>query len=79
MSRPQRFPFKVEFWTTPGQVRGLELLCSDGLTDKASHLRQAVQMYLRHFGISSAPPQPAQPNGQHQEGQQNGLHPSANY
>jgi hypothetical protein len=66
MSRPQRFPNKIEFWTTDGQLRGLELLCADGLTDKASHLRQAVALYLRHFGISSAP-QPAQPNGQHQE------------
>jgi hypothetical protein len=66
MSRPQRFPNKIEFWTTDGQLRGLELLCSDGLTDKASHLRQAVQMYLRACGIIAAP-QPAQPNGHHQE------------
>jgi hypothetical protein len=70
MSRPQRFPNKIEFYTNDAQLRGLELLCADGLSDKASHLRQAVQMYLRHFGITSAP-QPAQPNGstyhQHQE------------
>jgi hypothetical protein len=63
MSRPQRFPNKIEFRTTDGQLRGLELLCADGLTDKASHLRQAVALYLRHFGIA---PQPA-PNGQHHQ------------
>jgi hypothetical protein len=66
MARPQRFPNKVEFWTNDQQLRGLELLCADGLTDKASHLRQALAMYLRHFGITSAP-RPPQANGQHQE------------
>jgi hypothetical protein len=70
MSRPQKFGFKFEFWSTEQQMRGLELLCADGLSDKATHLRQALAMYLRHFGISSAP-QPTQPNGgnyqQHQE------------
>jgi hypothetical protein len=64
MGRPQRFPFKLEFWTTPEQLQGIELLCSDGLTYKAGHLRQAVQMYLRHFGINPAP-RPAAPNGAH--------------
>jgi hypothetical protein len=60
MRRPQRFPFKLEFWTTPEQLAGIELLCSDGLTDKAGHLRQALAMYLRHFGIKPAPrPAPA--------------------
>jgi hypothetical protein len=67
MSRPQRFGVKFEFWSTDQQLQGLELLCADGLSDKATHLRQALAMYLRHFGITSAP-QPAQPNGhQHQE------------
>jgi hypothetical protein len=76
MSRPQRFPVKFEFWSTEQQLQGLELLCSDGLTDKASHLRQAVQMYLRACGIVAAP-QPAQSiNGKEQA---RGLHPSANY
>jgi hypothetical protein len=72
MARPQRFPNKIEFWTNDEQLQGLELLTSDGLSDKANHLRQALAMYLRHFGISSAP-RPAQPlNGQHQEAR-NGL------
>ena len=61
MSRPARFPVRMEFWTNDQQLAGLELLCSDGLTDKAGHLRQAVAMYLRHFGINSAP----RPNGAH--------------
>jgi hypothetical protein len=52
MPRPQRFPNKIEFWTTDDQLRGgLELLIADGLTDKSAHLRQAVQMYLRAAGI----------------------------
>lgn len=65
MSRPQRFSIRLDFWTNEQQLEGLELLCSDGLSDKATHLRQALAMYLRHFGISSAP-RPAQPaNGHH--------------
>jgi len=64
MSRPQRFMNKVEFFTNDAQVRGLELVCADGLSDKATHLRQALQMYLRACGAIAAP----QPNGhQHQE------------
>ena len=65
MARPQRFPNKIEFWTNDEQLLGLELLTSDGLSDKANHLRQALAMYLRHFGISSAP-RPAQPVNGHQ-------------
>ena len=64
MPRPQRFPIKLEFWSTEAQLNGLELLTADGLSDKATHLRQALAMYLRHFGIA---PQPARPNGQQQE------------
>ncbi|EHR03226.1 hypothetical protein [Bradyrhizobium sp. WSM471] len=64
MPRPQRFPIKLEFWSTEAQLSGLELLTADGLSDKATHLRQALAMYLRHFGI--APPQPPRPNGQQQ-------------
>ena len=63
MARPQRFPNKVEFWTNDTQLRGLELLCADGLSDKASHLRQALAMYLRAAGI--APARPAATNGMH--------------
>jgi len=67
MARPQRFPNKIEFWTNDQQLQGLELLTSDGLSDKANHLRQALQMYLRYCGVASAP-RPAQPlNGHHQE------------
>ena len=75
MSRPQRFPNKIEFWTNDAQLRGLELLCADGLSDKASHLRQAVQMYLRHFGISIVPQpaEPAKPNGHQYQEQTHGL------
>jgi hypothetical protein len=65
MARPQRFPNKIEFWTNDEQLHGLELLTSDGLSDKANHLRQALAMYLRHFGISSAP-RPVQPANGHQ-------------
>jgi hypothetical protein len=73
MARPQRFPNKIEFWTTDLQLQGLELLTSDGLTDKASHMRQALQMYLRACGVTSAP-RPAQPiNGHHQQEQSHGL------
>jgi hypothetical protein len=72
MSRPQRFGVKCEFWTTEQQLQGLELLIADGLSDKASHLRQALAMYLRHFGITAAP-RPAQSNGQHQEQAVHGL------
>jgi hypothetical protein len=50
-------------------MQGLELLTADGLTDKAGHLRQALQMYLRHFGITAAPARPPQPNGHQQEKQ----------
>jgi hypothetical protein len=61
MSRPQRFPVKIEFWSTEQQLQGLELLTADQLSDKATHLRQALQMYLRHCGVVTAP-RPA--NGQ---------------
>jgi hypothetical protein len=67
MARPQRFPNKFEFWSTDEQLRGLELLTADGLSDKANHLRQALAMYLRAAGIVAAP-RPAQPaNGQHHQ------------
>jgi hypothetical protein len=58
MSRPRRYPIKIEFWSTPEQLAGLELLSSDGLTDKSFHLRQALQMYLRATG--AAEPRPMQ-------------------
>jgi hypothetical protein len=35
------------------------------LTDKATHMRQALKLYLRQLGI--APALPTQSNGQHQE------------
>jgi hypothetical protein len=72
MSRPQRFCNKIEFYTNDQQLRGIEILCADGLSDRATHMRQALQMYLQACGIV-APPQPAQSiNGQHQE-RANGL------
>jgi len=73
MSRPQRFPIRLEFWTTDLQLQGLELLTSDGLSDKANHLRQALQMYLRYCGVVASP-RPASPlNGHHQQEQGHGL------
>jgi hypothetical protein len=65
MARPQRFPNKVEFWTNDQQLQGLELLTSDGLTDKAGHLRQALAMYLRACGIITAPRPAPTVNGVH--------------
>ena len=63
MSRPARYPNKIEFWTNDQQLHGLELLIADGLSDKAAHLRQALALYLRHCGIAPA----SRPmNGQHQ-------------
>jgi hypothetical protein len=62
MARAPRFPNKFEFWSTDEQLAGLELLTADGLTDKASHLRQALAMYLRAAGINTAR---TAPNGQH--------------
>jgi hypothetical protein len=64
MSRAQRFPNKIEFWTNDQQLRGLELLASDGLTDKATHMRQALKFYLRQFGVA---PAAGAPNGQHHQ------------
>lgn len=66
MSRPRRYEVKAEFWTTPQQMDALELLCADGLSDKATHLRQALAMYLRHCGIVAAP-RPAANGKDHQE------------
>jgi hypothetical protein len=63
MARAPRFPNKIEFWTNDQQLQGLELLASDGLTDKATHMRQALKFYLRHLGIA---PAPQQSNGQEQ-------------
>ena len=65
--RPQRFPVKIEFWSTEAQLRGLELFTADGLSDKATHLWQALQMYLRHFGISTSQPAQSANGQQHQE------------
>lgn len=67
MSRPRRYECKAEFWTTPQQMDALEQLCADGLSDKATHLRQALAMYLRHFGIVAAPRPVANGKDQHQE------------
>jgi hypothetical protein len=65
MARVPRFPNKIEFWTNDLQLAGLELLISDGLSDKASHLRQALQMYLRAAGINTVNTARTAPNGQH--------------
>ena len=65
MSRPRRYPVKAEFWTTEAQWSALELLCADGLSDKATHLRQALAMYLRAAGIAPKTTPPM--NGKHQE------------
>ena len=43
---------KIESWTNDQQLQGLELLIADGLSDKATHLRQALALYLRHCGIA---------------------------
>ena len=59
MSRPQRYPHKIEFWTTPQQFEALQLLTADQLTDTATQMRQALSVYLRHLGIAPAPRQPA--------------------
>jgi hypothetical protein len=67
MSRPARFPVKLEFWTNEQQLEGLDLACSDGLSDRATHLRQALAMYLRAAGIVVAPR--PQPNGHPQQEQ----------
>lgn len=64
MARVQRFPVKLEFWTTEEQLAGLELLCSDQLTDKPTRLREALKMLLLYNGINPAP-RPAAPNGVH--------------
>src|SRR5947208_3061722 len=69
MARPQRYPQKVEFWTTQQQWDALQLLTADQLTDTATQMRQALSLYLRHLGITVAP-RPAQPNGQHQQQEQ---------
>jgi hypothetical protein len=62
MARPQRFPMKVEFWTTAEQFAALESLEANSLPNKSDHLRQACDWYLRQMGLMK----PRQPNGQHQ-------------
>jgi hypothetical protein len=69
MARAPRFPNKIEFWTTDQQLQGLELLSSDGLTDKATHMRQALKFYLRSLGVA---PQ-AQLNGHQEKAQTHGV------
>lgn len=73
MSRPRKFEIKLEFWTTPQQVNALELLTADGLSDKATHLRQALAMYLRHCGIVAAP-RPAANGHDHQQQEKGNAH-----
>jgi hypothetical protein len=65
MARPQRFPRKLEFWTSDTQGDAIDRLEASGLLNRADHLRQAVDYYLRAL----APPRPVAPNGepQHQE------------
>jgi hypothetical protein len=66
MARPQRYPHRIEFWTTPQQYDALQLLTADQLTDTATQMRQALSCYLRSLGINTAP-RPAQAmNGQEQ-------------
>ena len=72
MARPQRYPYKIEFWTTPQQFEGLQLLTADQLTDTATQMRQALSFYLRHLGIAPARPAPV-PNGQHKEQATHGV------
>ena len=73
MSREQKLSVKIEFWTSPEQLEGLKLLTSDGLSDRSVHIRQALTMYLRQFGINCAP-RPAQSNGNGQHHPQEQRH-----
>jgi len=66
MTRPQRFPLKLEFWTDEQQVEALDRLTASARFTRADYLREALTLYLIHKGFPSAPP--PQPNGQsHQE------------
>jgi hypothetical protein len=57
MARPQRFPMKVEFWTTAEQFAALEALEANSMLNKSDHLRQGMDFYLRQLGVVK--PRPA--------------------
>ena len=65
MARPQRYPYKVEFWTTAAQWDALQSLTADQLTDTATQMRQALAMYLRTLGVNTMPARPAQNGKDH--------------
>ncbi|MGC2779998.1 MAG: hypothetical protein WA418_30600 [Bradyrhizobium sp.] len=67
MAKKQRFPIKIEFWTSDQQFEALKLLAEMSLMDRADHLRQAVNLYLTHHGAIAAVRQ--QPNGADRNGQ----------
>jgi hypothetical protein len=49
MAKAQRFPRKVEFWTTDAQAEAIDRLDASGLLNKADHLRRAIELYLQHL------------------------------
>ncbi|WP_315766166.1 MULTISPECIES: hypothetical protein [unclassified Bradyrhizobium] len=54
MAKKQRFPIKLEFWTSPEQYEALQLLAEASLMDRSVHLRQAVNVYLMQNGAIAA-------------------------
>jgi hypothetical protein len=69
MGKAARFPRKMEVWVSDAYAQAFELLASDGLLTISDHARQAFRMYLTQMRALPAP-QPAKPNGQHQQPEQ---------
>ena len=76
MAKPQRFPDRIEFWTTPEQAEAIARLGSSGIWNRSDHLRFACELYLQRLTPRAAPnAQPQQhgeaaPNAQHQQHQE---------
>lgn len=68
MSRP-KLTSRIQVWVPDQVAKAFEMLAADGMLTPSDHIRLALSNHLRSLGINTAPPRPAQPNGQHQEHQ----------
>jgi hypothetical protein len=62
MTKPVRFPRKLEVWVPEAIADGFEVLAADQMLSVSDHARQALALYLRQAGILQ---QRARANGAH--------------
>ena len=58
MSKPRRFPVKVEFFTTEEHEAAFNALAASGLLTKSDFYRLAFDTFLRRQGAMTPKPMP---------------------